>query len=62
MMGATIPKPPKDNVPPRMMRERGETRGREPVPHGVEHCPVALDEKACEVLLIDPAGTNNAVT
>jgi len=27
MMGATIPKPPKDNVPPRMMRERGETRG-----------------------------------
>jgi len=23
--------------------------------HGVEHCPVALDEKACEVLLIDPA-------
>lgn len=27
------------------------------VPHGVEHCPVALDEKACEVLLIDPAGT-----
>lgn len=32
------------------------------VPHGVEHCPVALDEKACEVLLIDPAETNNAVT
>lgn len=30
------------------------------VPHGVEHCPVALDEKACEVLLIDPAGTGEA--
>jgi mannose-6-phosphate isomerase-like protein (cupin superfamily) len=28
------------------------------VPHGVEHCPVALDEKACEVLLIDSAGTS----
>lgn len=28
------------------------------VPHGVEHCPVALDEKACEVLLTDPAGAN----
>jgi mannose-6-phosphate isomerase-like protein (cupin superfamily)/uncharacterized protein related to proFAR isomerase len=25
------------------------------VPHGVEHCPIAL-ERACEVLLIDPAG------
>jgi len=31
------------------------------VPHGVEHCPVALDEKACEVLLIDPAETSDAV-
>lgn len=30
------------------------------VPHGVEHCPVALDEKACEVLLIDPAGATEA--
>lgn len=28
------------------------------VPHGVERCPVALDEKACEVLLIDPAGSS----
>jgi mannose-6-phosphate isomerase-like protein (cupin superfamily) len=28
------------------------------VPHGVEHCPMALDEKACEVLLIDPAGAS----
>lgn len=26
------------------------------VPHGVEHCPVALDEQGCAVLLIDPAG------
>ena len=24
------------------------------VPHGVEHCPIAL-ERTCEVLLIDPA-------
>jgi mannose-6-phosphate isomerase-like protein (cupin superfamily) len=31
------------------------------VPHGVERCPVALDEKACEVLLIDPAGTGEAL-
>jgi len=28
MMGATIPKPPKDDLPPRMMSERGETRGQ----------------------------------
>jgi mannose-6-phosphate isomerase-like protein (cupin superfamily) len=26
------------------------------VPHGVEYCPVALDERTCEILLIDPAG------
>jgi mannose-6-phosphate isomerase-like protein (cupin superfamily) len=25
------------------------------VPRGVEHCPVALDEQACAVLLMDPA-------
>lgn len=28
------------------------------VPHGVEHCLVALGEKACEVLLIDPVSTS----
>lgn len=28
------------------------------VPHGVEHCPVALGEETCEVLLIDPVGIN----
>lgn len=28
------------------------------VPHGVEHCPVALGERACEVVLIDPAGAH----
>jgi mannose-6-phosphate isomerase-like protein (cupin superfamily) len=27
------------------------------VPHGVEHCPVAVGEETCEVLLIDPTGT-----
>jgi mannose-6-phosphate isomerase-like protein (cupin superfamily) len=26
------------------------------VPHGVEYCPVALDERTCEILLIDPVG------
>jgi mannose-6-phosphate isomerase-like protein (cupin superfamily) len=30
------------------------------VPHGVEHCPVALDDQACAVLLIDPAGAGEA--
>lgn len=29
------------------------------VPHGVERCPVALDEKSCEVLILDPASTND---
>ena len=28
------------------------------VPHGVEHCPVALDG-VCEVLLLEPATTVN---
>ncbi|MEH6545516.1 MAG: hypothetical protein V7701_03760 [Sneathiella sp.] len=28
------------------------------VPHGVEHCPVALDG-VCEVLLLEPSSTLN---
>jgi mannose-6-phosphate isomerase-like protein (cupin superfamily) len=28
------------------------------VPHGVEHCPVALDE-SCEVVLLEPGATLN---
>ncbi|MBZ9870368.1 cupin domain-containing protein [Mesorhizobium sp. BR1-1-9] len=29
------------------------------VPHGVEHCPVALDDN-CEVMLLEPGSTVNA--
>jgi mannose-6-phosphate isomerase-like protein (cupin superfamily) len=31
------------------------------VPHGVEHCPVALDE-TCEVVLLEPDTTANTGT
>lgn len=31
------------------------------VPHGVEHCPVAVGEKTCEVLLIDPVSMNEGL-
>lgn len=31
------------------------------VPHGVEHCPVALDD-TCEVVLLEPGPTLNTGT
>ena len=31
------------------------------VPHGVEHCPVALDD-TCEVVLLEPGTTVNTGT
>ena len=31
------------------------------IPHGVEHCPVALDG-VCEVLLVGPSKTGNIAT